>query len=118
MPGDQRGHRLSVGREGFDRRDVIVAHQAAVVLYIGAENRREPALDLRGANAGGIARMGHRDVFGACVRIFRPREAFRGVREQPGRPGSWRSFRRTGAHILVCSIWMLRVLGPMGPRSR
>jgi hypothetical protein len=63
MLADQLGHRLSVGSERLDRLDVIVAHQAAIVLHIGAQNRGEPALDLRDVPRGRAIVRTHRTVF-------------------------------------------------------
>src|SRR4030095_12968251 len=71
MLADQLGHRLSVGRERLYRRDVVVAHQAAVAFHIGAQNRGQPALDVRDVPRGrAIVRTAHRSVFSSSELIL------------------------------------------------
>jgi len=47
MLADEHGHRLPIVCEHFNGRDVVCAHQAAVFLGIGTDDRGEPTLDLR-----------------------------------------------------------------------
>src|SRR4030095_17060358 len=71
MLADQLGHRLSVGRESLYRRDVVVAHQAAVAFHIGAQNRGQPSLDVRDVPRGrAIVRTAHRSVFSSSELIL------------------------------------------------
>jgi len=63
------------------RRDVVVAHQAAVVLYIGAQNRGQPSLDVRDARRGeAVVKTARRSVFSSLALVFfHDQSAFRGA---------------------------------------
>ena len=39
------GHGRAVGRDGADRRLLVLPHEAAVALHIRAQDGREPALE-------------------------------------------------------------------------
>jgi hypothetical protein len=96
MLADQPGHRLSIGSESLYRRDVVVAHQAAVVFHIGAQNRGQPSLDVRDVPRGrAIVRTAHRSVFRpSAFLLFHHQNAFHRFVQQPDRPGSRRPFKR------------------------
>ena len=66
---DQRGHERAVGREGANRARLILAHQAAIALHIGTEDRRQLPDDLSlllSFSVGGSVSGGTGSDLGGC----------------------------------------------------